>query len=90
MVPGEKIMMITRRVLRLMGVVLIGSCVAGASAQVVTGTLGSPSATTTVEGKQLPAPPPKFGGVIKESRQGLRHPGGRRASCRPRARPTCC
>ncbi len=29
-----------------------------------TGTLGSPSATTTIDGKQLPAPPGKFGGVI--------------------------
>ncbi len=38
-----------------------------ASAQQVTGTLGSPSATTTIDGKQLPPPPPKFGGVIKES-----------------------
>jgi len=36
-----------------------------ASAQQVTGTLGSPSATTTISGKQLPAPEPKFGGVIK-------------------------
>ncbi|MGB8427438.1 MAG: sulfatase-like hydrolase/transferase, partial [Desulfobacterales bacterium] len=31
----------------------------------ITGTLGSPSATTTISGKQLPAPQPKFGGVIK-------------------------
>jgi len=38
-----------------------------AAAQQVTGELGSPSATTTVEGKQLPPPPAKFGGVIKES-----------------------
>ncbi len=38
-----------------------------ASAQQVTGTLGSPSATTTIDGKELPPPPPKFGGVIKES-----------------------
>ena len=30
-----------------------------------TGTPGSPSATTTISGKQLPAPDPKFGGVIK-------------------------
>ena len=30
----------------------------------VTGTLGSPNATTTIEGRQLPAPDPKFGGVI--------------------------
>ena len=26
-----------------------------------------PSATTTIDGKQLPPPPPKFGGVIKET-----------------------
>ena len=31
-----------------------------------TGTPGSPSATTTLDGKQLPPPDPKFGGVIKE------------------------
>jgi len=37
------------------------------AAQQVTGQLGSPSATTTIDGKQLPPPPPKFGGVIKES-----------------------
>jgi arylsulfatase len=35
--------------------------------QQVTGTLGSPSATTTISGKQIPAPDPAFGGVIKES-----------------------
>ena len=33
---------------------------------VTTGTPGSPSATTTISGLQLPAPDPKFGGVIKE------------------------
>jgi arylsulfatase A-like enzyme len=38
-----------------------------ASAQVVTGTLGQPSATTTIKGNQIPAPPPPFGGVIKEN-----------------------
>jgi arylsulfatase len=31
-----------------------------------TGAPGSPSATTTIDGKQLPAPDPKFGGVIKD------------------------
>ncbi|HEX6828753.1 MAG TPA: hypothetical protein VF104_07220, partial [Burkholderiales bacterium] len=41
--------------------------VAPVAAQQVTGVPGSPSATTTIEGKQLPPPPPKFGGVIKES-----------------------
>ena len=32
----------------------------------VTGTIGSPDATTTISGKQLPAPDPQFGGVIKD------------------------
>jgi arylsulfatase A-like enzyme len=39
----------------------------GANAQQVNGTLGSPSATTTIQGNQIPAPEPKFGGVIKEN-----------------------
>ena len=34
-------------------------------AQQVNGTPGSPSATRTIDGKQLPATPEKFGGVIK-------------------------
>jgi hypothetical protein len=38
-----------------------------APAQQITGTPGSPSATTTISGEQLPAAPGKFGGVIKES-----------------------
>src|SRR5499427_8041788 len=32
-----------------------------------TGTPGSPGATTTISGKQLPPPDPKFGGVIKDN-----------------------
>ncbi|MGL4398413.1 MAG: arylsulfatase [Luteolibacter sp.] len=41
--------------------------VISATAQVqTTGTVGSPSATTTIPGNQLPAPDPKFGGVIKD------------------------
>jgi arylsulfatase A-like enzyme len=32
-----------------------------------TGVPGSPSATTTIDGRQLPAPNPKFGGVIKDN-----------------------
>ena len=36
------------------------------AAQQITGTPGSPSATTTIDGKQLPPQPPKFGGVIKD------------------------
>jgi arylsulfatase A-like enzyme len=39
-------------------------------AQQINGTLGSPSATITIDGKQLPPPPPKFGGVIKETLEG--------------------
>ena len=47
---------------------LFGTLAAGgmATAQQVTGVLGSPSATTTLDGKQLPPPDPKFGGVINE------------------------
>jgi arylsulfatase len=49
---------------------LVVACILLASApllaQQVTGVPGSPSATTTIDGKQLPPPPPKFGGVIKE------------------------
>jgi arylsulfatase A-like enzyme len=41
---------------------------ASAQAQIqTTGTPGSPGATTTIEGKQLPPPDPKFGGVIKDT-----------------------
>jgi arylsulfatase A-like enzyme len=36
-------------------------------AQQVTGTPGSPSATTTINGKQLPPPPPKFEGKIERN-----------------------
>jgi arylsulfatase A-like enzyme len=49
---------------------LTAGCMLGTSAslaQQVTGTPGSPSATTTIDGKQLPPPPPQFGGVIKEN-----------------------
>ena len=42
------------------------ACLSTAQAQQVTGTPGSPTATTTISGKQLPPPDPKFGGVIKD------------------------
>src|ERR1700730_10125381 len=38
-----------------------------AAAQQITGVPGSPSATTTINGDQLPPPPPKFGGKIKRN-----------------------
>ena len=33
----------------------------------VNGKLGSPSATTTIDGKQLPAPEPEYGGKIEKA-----------------------
>ena len=36
------------------------------AAQQISGTLGSPSATTTIDGKQLPPPPAKFEGGIEQ------------------------
>src|SRR5258708_5480285 len=36
----------------------------GTGAQQIYGTPGSPAGTMSLEGKQLPPPPPKFGGVI--------------------------
>ncbi len=45
---------------------LTGALALSAKAQQTQGTLGSPSATITIDGKQLPPPDPKFGGVIKE------------------------
>jgi arylsulfatase A-like enzyme len=38
-----------------------------ARAQQINGIPGSPDATISIDGKQIPAPPLKFGGVIKES-----------------------
>ncbi len=46
---------------------LVGTALtAPASAQEITGVPGSPEATTTTLGNQLPPPDPKFGGVINE------------------------
>jgi arylsulfatase A-like enzyme len=60
-------MSIGRQVL-IMTAMVIALAVSSVStiAQQVTGVPGSPSATTTIDGKQLPPPDPKFGGVIKE------------------------
>jgi arylsulfatase A-like enzyme len=55
-----------RTSLLLAASVVAGTGVPSVFAQQVTGTLGSPSATTTVSPAQLPAPDPKFGGVIKD------------------------
>lgn len=50
-----------------LGFLLGTSYLPAAMAQQITGTPGSPSATTTIQGNQIPAVPPKFGGVINES-----------------------
>jgi arylsulfatase A-like enzyme len=50
-----------------LSILLGASLYPGAKAQQITGTPGSPSATTTIQGNQIPAPEPKFGGVIKEN-----------------------
>ena len=43
-----------------------------AAAQQINGVPGSPSATVTIDGKQLPPPPMPFGGVIKEDAKDLK------------------
>src|SRR5258707_8201941 len=50
-----------------LGFLLGTSYLPGAMAQQITGTPGSPSATVTLDGKQLPPRPAEFGGAIKES-----------------------
>ena len=53
-----------RTIVSAAGLFVLG-CVS-TTAQQVTGVPGSPTTTTTITGKQLPPPDPKFGGVIKE------------------------
>ena len=48
------------------GVSLLALSCTSALAQQITGVPGTPGATTTIDGNQLPPPDPKFGGVIKE------------------------
>src|SRR5436305_1797817 len=54
----------------LMSVMFMAAVMAVATsawAQQINGTPGDPSATVTIDGKQIPPPPMPFGGVIKES-----------------------
>jgi arylsulfatase A-like enzyme len=55
----------SKRTLRFALMAAAAAAALSAQAQQTTGTPGSPGATTTISGKQLPAPDPKFGGVIK-------------------------
>src|SRR5947199_1212330 len=50
-----------------LGFLLGTSHLPGAIAQQTSGTPGSPSATVTIDGRQLPPRPPEFAGAIKES-----------------------
>jgi len=68
-----------------LGFLLGASYLPAALAQTINGTLGTPSATTTIQGNQIPAVPPKFGGVIQETAkdlQALVAPDGRAAQGR--------
>jgi len=62
MKPSHRILLIEL----VAAIVMAASPSARAQVQ-ATGTPGSPSATTTIDGKQLPPPDPKFGGVINPS-----------------------
>ncbi len=53
----------------LYGGALVLSTAGSWAQQQVTGTLGSPDATTTLSNQQLPAPDPQFGGTIKGNAQ---------------------
>ena len=49
------------------GLLLLPLTAQSADAQQITGTPGSPSATTTIPGDQLPPPPQKFEGKIERN-----------------------
>ena len=56
----------TRNMVAAVAVVLACAFALSAEAQRTGAEAGSPAATTTISGKQLPAPEPRFGGVINE------------------------
>ncbi len=56
----------SKRLLALAVAGLIAAMGGSAFAQQVNGTAGSPDATMSINGRQLPAPAPAFGGVIKD------------------------
>ena len=66
-VTGDQEMGLFMRILKSSMALSWALCIAAlpAVAQQVNGVLGSPSATSTIPGNQLPAPNPPFGGVIK-------------------------
>ena len=56
-----------KKLLAILGTMASVLTLAQAQAQQVTGTPGSPGATTTITGKQLPPPDPAFGGAIRDN-----------------------
>lgn len=56
-----------RQLARVTALAFVASCATPLAAQQVSGIPGSPSATTTISGRQLPAPAPRFGGVIRDT-----------------------
>ncbi len=72
------------------GLVLCGCLAAPVAAQTITGTPGSPAATTTINGLQIPAPPQTFQGKIERNaaESDALLAGDHRAAAR--ARRTCC
>src|SRR5215471_2745074 len=63
---ADRHLVVTRRLARrgLVAASLLLALATHGLAQQTTGVPGSPGATTTIDGKYLPPPPPKFGGVI--------------------------
>src|SRR5262249_44408885 len=64
---GDRSMRSFRDVLRFPVCIAVLLLTAVANAQQSAAPPGSPGATTTISGKQLPPPDPKFGGVIKDN-----------------------
>jgi arylsulfatase len=59
-------MRLNKATLWLATIAALAAVAVTAKAIETTGTPGEPDATTTISGKQLPTPDPKFGGVIKD------------------------
>src|SRR5690349_18840357 len=71
MIMNRRVRYKSARLFKRLGVLLMQAAVVLSSAfpcaaQQVTGTPGSADATESIKGNQIPAPPPKFGGVLKE------------------------
>ena len=79
------------RRIKLLGLLVLFVAVAAANsaalAQQTTGTPGSPGATTTIDGRYLPAPPQKFEGDINVNAAQSKPYW---PLCRLKARPMCC